>query len=149
MKKIIIIALIALLNASFACAKSLVLTLSDGSSVYYQLGGDTEPVLRFSASGVVIEADSYQFSEFSNFVISDNDKPTGVDEVEVKAPSFQDGKIVIPSVYKNIQLYDCNGSQCQADVTTTDEYSSLDMSSLSAGIYIVKVGNNSFKILCK
>ena len=51
-----------------AGAKSVVFTLNDGTLVYYLLGGEVAPVMRFGDEGTLtINADSYEVSGIKNF----------------------------------------------------------------------------------
>ena len=57
-KRAFISILCALLVSSAAYAKSLVITLTDGTLVYYLLGSDTNPKLHFVDGGIMINADN-------------------------------------------------------------------------------------------
>jgi len=60
-------------------AKSLVITLSDGTLVYYLLSNDKSPVMRMVPGGFTVNSDTYQFSEVKNFYISQTDDPNPVE----------------------------------------------------------------------
>ena len=60
-------------------AKSLVITLKDGTLVYYLLNSDKSPVMRMVPGGFTVNKDSYKFSEVKNFYISPTDDPNPVE----------------------------------------------------------------------
>ena len=76
MKKLTILCLLCLASMG-AMAKSLVLTLSDGTLVYYLLGGETDPRMRFVEGKIEVNTDVYQISGIKNFYISNEDDPVG------------------------------------------------------------------------
>ena len=66
MKKLTILCLLCLASMG-AMAKSLVLTLSDGTLVYYLLGGETDPRMRFVEGKIEVNTDVYEISGIKNF----------------------------------------------------------------------------------
>ena len=58
---------LAIVNLS---ARSIVLTLKDGTHVYYLLGGESRPVLKFVDGNIVVNTDRYEFGDIKNFYIS-------------------------------------------------------------------------------
>ena len=71
MKKFRVIILMALtLITGSISAKSVVFTLSDGTQVYYLIGGGSNPIMTFENGSVTVNSDTYQISDIVNFYIS-------------------------------------------------------------------------------
>lgn len=120
MKKFYLLGLAFL--ASFAVeAKSLVITLSDGSLVYYLLSNDNAPMMRRVEGGFMVNGDTYAFRDVKNFYISTSDDPTDINK---------DGKFTLDDVAALVQKYlesptkvkdydvDGDGKLTLGDVTT-------------------------------
>ena len=65
--------MIVLMSVCMASAKSVVFTLSNNTKVYYLLGGEKNPVMKFVDGKLVVNTDTYEFSKIKNFVISEED----------------------------------------------------------------------------
>ena len=59
MKKLALSLSLFFLACMTATAKSVVFTLSNGTKIYYLLGGETNPVMRFVDGKITVNADSY------------------------------------------------------------------------------------------
>lgn len=137
MKKTFLLSIIFALALSMQ-AKSLVITLDDGTDVYYLLGGDEDPVMKFVDGKVVIKTDSYEFSNIKKFYISQTDDPVGI-----KAETlYLKGD-------KTIEVYSLDGKKMDIDTTATDAISTVNTSPLPKGVYIIKIGNQQMKVLKK
>lgn len=137
MKKTFLLSIIFALALSMQ-AKSLVITLDDGTDVYYLLGGDEDPVMKFIDGKVVIKTDSYEFSNIKKFYISQTDDPVGI-----KAETlYLKGD-------KTIEVYSLDGKKMDIDTTATDAISTVNTSPLPKGVYIIKIGNQQMKVLKK
>ena len=137
MKKTFLLSIIFALALSMQ-AKSLVITLDDGTDVYYLLGGDEDPVMKFVDGKVVIKTDSYEFSNIKKFYISQTDDPVGI-----KAETlYLKGD-------KTIEVYSLDGKKMDIDTTTTDAISAVNTSPLPKGVYIIRIGNQQMKVLKK
>lgn len=133
-----------------ANAKSLVFTLSDGTLVYYLLGGETNPVMKFVDGKIVVNTDTYEFTNVSNFYISDTDDPTAVNSLETKSEaSFKGNTLVVKGGNAVVKVYSVNGSEVEASVNKADGYITIDLNPLQKGNYVVKVGASSFKVMKK
>ena len=124
--------------ALIANAKSLVITLADGTEVYYLLGGEKDPVMTFTNGKVVLNANTYEISNIQKFHISQTDDPTGI-----KTESFY-----VKNDQK-IEVYSLDGKKMDIDTTHADGISAVNASTLPQGVYIVKVGNQQMKVLKK
>ena len=120
MKKLYLLGL-ALLTSFAVEAKSLVITLSDGSLVYYLLSNDNAPTMRIVEGGFMVNGDTYAFKDVKNFYISTTDDPTDIDK---------DGRFTLNDVAELMRKYlesptrvkdydvDGDGSLTLGDVTT-------------------------------
>ncbi len=124
-------------------AKSLVITLADGTEVYYLLGGDVNPVMKFKDGKVTVNADAYEISDIRKFVISQTDDPSGI-----KAETFYvKGK-------QDIEVFTLDGKKVDTIRPTKlqskeDAMSSLSLTTLPKGVYVLKVGEATMKVLKK
>lgn len=150
MKKRMFISLAcALLLSGAAYAKSLVLTLSDGTLVYYLLGGDTNPKLQFVEGGFMLNADNYGFANVKNFYISATDDPSGIENVLAEGGvEMHDNLLVIPMA-TTVQVFSAAGKRVEAKVTCLSGYMTVDLAALPQGAYIVKLGAASVKVMKK
>lgn len=132
-----------------ASAKSVVFTLSDGTLVYYLLGGETNPVMKFVDGKVVVNADTYEFSEVKNFYISATDDPTFVEEIKALPSKFDGKTLVVPTENANVAVFDASSKKVKASISVANGSTLVDLSSLPKGVYIIKVGKSSIKVMCK
>lgn len=152
MKKLIIFFALMTMFMS-ASAKSVVFTLQDGTLVYYLLGGETNPMMRFVDGKVTVNADTYEISDIKNFYISAEDDPniTSIENVfSQNAKQFNGNVFVLKTTdAKAVKVYSANGAQVEAPVNQASGYLSVDLNTLQKGTYIIKVGESSFKVLKK
>lgn len=135
-----------LLSALQVQAKSLVLTLVDGTSLYYLLGGETNPVMRFSEdSGFSVNADNYEFSGVKNFYISTTDASC-ISKTKISKTSFHSGFLSINAA--SVAVFTLDGKNVDVISEKSGDMITIDMSSLPKGIYVIKAGKSSFKV-CK
>lgn len=150
MKKRMFISLAcALLLSGAAYAKSLVLTLGDGTLVYYLLGGEVNPKLHLTDDGLIVNADSYQFGDVKNLYISNEDDPNGIERVLAgEGVEMRDNLLVIPTA-KAVQVYSATGKRVEAKVDVHSGYTTVDLAALPQGAYIVSMGDTSIKVMKK
>lgn len=137
------------LSISALTAKSLVMTLTDGTLVYYLLGGDVNPMLRFVDGGVTVNTDAYSFSNLKNFYISLTDDPNGIEHKLAEAKvSFSHHVLAIPSVNAEpAMVFSVDGTRVYPVVRSEAGFLFVDLSYLPQGIYAVKVGDTSLKVV--
>lgn len=147
MKRLVTL-MIVLASVCMASAKSVVFTLSDGTLVYYLLGGETNPIMRFVDDKVVVNADTYEFSGIKNFYISNEDDPNAIENVLAKSSIKYDGNTVVVSAAKGktVKVFAVNGTEVKAPISTAKGYAAVDMSGLQKGTYIISVGSSSIKV---
>ncbi len=127
-------------------AKSLVLVLADGTEAYYNI--DTQSAIMHLVDGnVVIETDSYQFSDIKRFFISNDDAPSAIGNIDASKPISQDGILYIPNQDSAI-LYTIDGKQVAISQNGTDTQS-FNMGYLPTGTYLVKTKKATLKFTKK
>lgn len=142
MKKLLFI-IVLMVAAVTVQAKSLVITLADGTEVYYLLGGDVNPVMKFKDGKVTVNADAYEISDIKKFVISQTDDPSCI-----KAETFYvKGK-------QDIEVFSLDGKKVDTIKSTSlqskeDAISSLSLTTLPKGVYVLKIGSATMKVLKK
>lgn len=151
MKKITLSLIFLCLACLTAMAKSVVFTLANDTKVYYLLGGETAPMMRFADGKLTVNADSYEFTDIKNFYISAEDDPTGIENMlKERNFSFHGGTVVVQAAdAKNAAVFTLDGKAMQADTTKDGDIFTIDLNALPAGNYIVKVGKAAFKITKK
>lgn len=133
-------------------AKSLVLTLSDGTLVYYLLGGETNPMMRFTDGKITVDTDEYSISGIKNFYISEEDDPNAIESLrsDKNNAKFQNNTLIVKSgASKSVKVYTMSGAEVEADINTTGKMTSVGIGNLPKGAYVIKIGNSSFKVLKK
>lgn len=147
MKRLVTL-MIVLASVCMASAKSVVFTLSDGTLVYYFLGGETNPIMRFVDDKVVVNADTYEFSGIKNFYISNEDDSNAIENVLAKSGIKYDGNTVVVGAAKGktVKVFAVNGTEVKAPISTAEGYAAVDMSGLQKGTYIISVGSSSIKV---
>lgn len=150
-KKTMLAALFSAVTFLPTSAKSLVLTLADGSEVYYLLGGETNPMMKFIDGAVYINADEYSFSGIEKFCISQTDDPNGIEATasEKNGISIQKGAIYMKTAAKaeGISIYAANGSKIDAKIEKSGDIVTVSTVSIPKGIYIIKAGDSSVKFI--
>ncbi|MBE6292021.1 MAG: T9SS type A sorting domain-containing protein [Bacteroidales bacterium] len=146
-KRAFISILCALLVSSAAYAKSLVITLTDGTLVYYLLGSDTNPKLHFVDGGIMINADNYALEGVKNFYISNEDDPNAIKDVFTDDKmEIRDNVLIIPST-ETVSVYTTAGKQVQANSRLMSNKTIIDLNALPQGSYVINIGKTSFKIM--
>ncbi len=152
MKKNILLLLICLLaSMGTATAKSIVFTMQNGTLVYYLLGGETNPMLRFVDGKVTVDADEYSLSDIKNFYISSTDDPNSIESVLTKQDiSYNANTLVINSSNAGtVKVYSISGAQVNAEIQKSGDIITVDLNPLDKGTYIINAGGSSFKVMKK
>jgi len=145
MKKLVI--MIMLIAAAIpAAAKSLVVVLDDGTEVYYQIGGEKDPVMTRTQGTVTVNADTYEMSAFSRFYISSADAPSAVGDAKAAKTRFDGGTLYVTTADKPVAVYRPDGSKVRVRQSHGDGWTALSLEPLRSGTYIVRVGESSLKI---
>lgn len=150
MKKLAFLSFMCLVSLT-TMAKSVVFTLSDGTKVYYLLGGETNPVLRFVDGKMKVDADLYELSDIKNFFISEEDDPNGIEallskqNITIKANTV----VVNSSAVKTLKVFTLSGVEVKADVQRKNDVLTVDLNSLEKGTYVISTGKSSLKVMKK
>jgi len=150
MKKLAFLSFMCLVSLT-TMAKSVVFTLSDGTKVYYLLGGETNPVLRFVDGKMKVDADLYELSDIKNFFTSEEDDPNGIEallskqNITIKANTV----VVNSSAVKTLKVFTLSGVEVKADVQRQNDVLTVDLNSLEKGTYVISTGKSSLKVMKK
>ncbi|MBO5824392.1 MAG: T9SS type A sorting domain-containing protein [Prevotella sp.] len=150
MNKRIVIAIACLLfSIGISFGKSLVLTLANNTLVYYMLGGAKNPMMRFVDSKVCVESDEYTFSNIKNFYISETDDPSGIEHLlKEQQITYKAGTLIVHTDNpESISVYTVNGMKISVPVEQAGNVVAVSMTQLPNGVYVVRVGESSFKVL--
>lgn len=134
-----------------ATAKSVVFTLKNGTLVYYLLGGETAPMLRFVDGKATINADEYTISNIKNFYISATDDPNAIENVLTEQDISYTGNtlVVKASSTKGVKVFGTNGSEVKADIQQSGDIITVNLNNLERGAYVISTGDSSFKVMKK
>ena len=146
MRKFLILSLLVLCMGAGASAKSLVLLLSDGTEVYYLLGGEADPVMKIVDGEVCVNADKYAFSGIQKFYISQTDDPSGIPGVEAGGAEMRDGVLYVRGKGA-VRVFTADGRAVGAGVSADGGVTSVDMNALPQGVYVLSVNGKSMKFL--
>lgn len=149
MNKRIVIAIACLLfSIGISFGKSLVLTLANNTLVYYMLGGAKNPMMRFADGKVCVESDEYTFSNIKNFYISEADDPSGIEHLlKEQQITYKAGTLIVHTDSpESISVYTVNGMKISVPVEQAGNVVAVSMTQLPNGVYVVRVGESSFKV---
>ena len=149
MNKRIVIAIACLLfSIGISFGKSLVLTLANNTLVYYMLGGANNPMMRFADGKVCVESDEYTFSNIKNFYISETDDPSGIEHLlKEQQITYKAGTLIVHiDSPESISVYTVNGMKISVPVEQAGNVVAVSMTQLPNGVYVVRVGESSFKV---
>lgn len=150
MNKRIVIAIACLLfSIGISFGKSLVLTLANNTLVYYVLGGDKNPMMRFADGKVCVNSDEYAFSNIKNFYISETDDPSGIEHLlKEQQITYKAGTLIVHTDSpESIGVYNANGMKVSVPVEQSGDAVAVSLNQLPKGVYVVRVGESSFKVL--
>jgi len=145
MKRLLI--LLALMAGTLSLsAKSLVLLMTDGTKIYYLLGGEVNPKMTMNDGEVTVNTDKYVFSNIERFYISDTDDPLlAIDDARAEG-SWKDGVFYVKTA-SAVQVYTVDGRLVDASVAPQGALKAVDTSRLPAGTYVLRVGDKSMKFM--
>ena len=150
MNKRIVIAIACLLfSIGISFGKSLVLTLANNTLVYYVLGGDKNPMMRFADGKVCVNSDEYAFSNIKKFYISETDDPSGIEHLlKEQQITYKAGMLIVHTDKpESIGVYNANGMKVSVPVEQSGDVVAVSLNQLPKGVYVVRVGESSFKVL--
>ena len=142
-KKVILICTLALLTSMSANARSLVLVLSDSTKIYFLL--DDKPVLRMVDGKVLIDTQAFSFEDVDHFYISQTDDPSSIEAVLAERKVKFEGNTLVVDGDKAVEVYAVNGTKMKVKMSKSAGVTMVNTEDLVKGVYIVKIGNTSFK----
>lgn len=149
--RIISVIVCMLLTMGLSYGKSLVLTLSNKTLVYYLLDDTKSPVMRFTDGKIVVETDEYVLGDIKNFYISEKDDPNSIDKLLRESKiSYKSGMFILQSdtdISGPVAVYAINGMKADAVVERTENIVTVCLETLPQGTYVICVGKSSFKVI--
>lgn len=131
-----------------ASAKSVVFTLSDGTLVYYLLGGEVSPKMYFKEGKAIVNADEYEISDIKNFYISSTDDPNSIEQVLSRASVMAKGNtfFITSPESKTVKVHSVKGDEVKAGIERVGDVVSVCLDNQAKGIYIISIGTSSMKV---
>lgn len=120
-------------------AKSLVLTLNNGSRVYYKIDTNQTPRMTMQGQTFTLNGETFEFEEIRSFRISTTDYSgeSGTREGATSIISIKGDIIALPDSWI---LYNIHGQQLGQGSE------SLDLSDYPEGTYLISYGTQTLKI---
>lgn len=157
MRKLITSILLAVItttatHAQDATTTGLVLQLTTGETATFVL--DEQPKITFTADNLVITSPTYtteyplaglQRYTFKQVPASHITSPTADNRPSI---TQTDGQIILDNLPAGtaVTVYSIDGMALSAPTTAPDGRATIDTSTLTSGVYIIKYGNKSLKI---
>lgn len=127
MKNIVLLFILLFCTLQNGWSRCLRLTLNNGAKVYYQLGGEKSPCLRFGESDMTLDDDNYQFDGIAYFEILEEDAPTDLKRID--ASLSLDGA-------DEVHVFTLDGKE-------------VDAQRLEKGIYVLQAGKSTIRLVKK
>jgi len=131
-------------------AEVLTLTLKSGQQVSFELS--KRPEVTFAEEKLTIKAEEaqveYTFAEIDGFGFETIE--TGIRQLrngEVRFRATGAGEWTVDGCQGQMTVSDLSGKQCLVVSHTADGHAVLSLASLPAGVYIVNIGSETFKIV--
>ena len=134
-----------------ASAKSFVLTLKDGTKVYFAVTIDKSAVMDISKGNITIEdKNTYTFEQVKSFVLSNENDPNAINDVEMDGgASYKANTLVVPGNLNTVKVYDASGAQVEANISESNGRVIVNLNNMNKGVYVVSTGSTSFKVIKK
>ena len=147
--RIIALAAFLFLAIGMLSAKSLVLTLKNDTRVYYLLGGETNPKMRFINGDIIVNADRYEFSNIKNFYISETDDPSGIEQTtQGAAAKFYNNSVIFEADKPlSVRVYSSDGREVRVRPIQMEGQTIVNLHTLPQGAYIITTGDATLKIV--
>lgn len=135
------------INLSALAFDSVILWLKDGSRVIVPFSD--KPEITFNGDQISVNNRIFNFSELSKYTIDDTSSINliGTDGKEISVD--ENGDVIICSSLKagEISVYGTDGIRHECEVITLGNGNlKISLSALSPQVYIIKAGNNTFKM---
>lgn len=97
----------------------------------------------------MLNADNYGFANVKNFYISNEDDPSGIENVLAEGGvEMQGNQLVIPSE-EPVKVFTTAGKEVKAETRVVSGNTIVTLSTLPQGVYVVNAGCASVKIMKK
>lgn len=127
---------------AWAEGSALLITFKDGRTAAYVLS--QKPTLTFGDATLNIATEDasteYQRADISKFGFVDADEVSGIGQLTQGSTQFEYRNGVIRATGGSVQVYSLNGQ------LLTSGGSTVQVSTLPAGVYVVKMNNQTIKI---
>ena len=147
MKKIALSLLVALscISAKAADGKSLFVSFNDGSKIEFALS--TLPEVTFGNDKMTVTSTattaSYELRKVSTFTYGTT---TGIKQVENNKFAFEGDRIIVDGTHNQVSAYALDGKAVSLSSIITGDKTIISLDSLTHGVYIIKINNESIKI---
>ena len=129
-------------------ARKLVVTLLDGTQVFYSITDNDRPVMEFADGVVTVKADSFSFGDIREFrLVKDDDAVRGI-SADQSGLRLEHGRIYLNQA-SAVSVFSLKGQRIEVPVSVQDKLTVLDVSALPAGVYVIKTDKTSFKFVKK
>lgn len=129
-------------------ARKLVVTLLDGTQVFYSITDNDRPVMEFADGVVTVKADSFSFGDIREFrLVKDDDAVRGISAGQ-SGLRLDHGRIYLNQV-SAVSVFSLKGQRVEVPTSLQDQLTVLDVSALPTGVYVIKTDKTSFKFVKK
>ncbi|MBO4663202.1 MAG: T9SS type A sorting domain-containing protein [Bacteroidaceae bacterium] len=151
MRKFLLTLVLMTAGVFSASAKSLVLTLKDGTKVYFLITDSSYPMMKIKDGEITLgDEHKYTFPELATFVVSNTDDPNGVEDVEVaQAHTYKSNTLVFAGDANKVKVYNVSGAQVDALISENNGSVAVNLNNLPNGAYVISTGSTSFKVVKK
>lgn len=130
-----------------AGARSVVFVLKDSTKVYYVVS-EGKPIIKLNKKGFSVDNDSYLFSSFDRFCLTNDDTPSSVDHFLADGLRFENGAFIAETTMP-VAVYTVDGKQVDVSQHRAGNHVAVDTSSLQPGIYLLRLGRETIKFVKK
>ena len=151
MRKVLLTLILATAGILSGSAKSLVLTLKNGTKVYFLITSTSYPMMKIKDGEITLgDEHRYTFPELASFVVSNTDDPNGVENVESNPThTYKSNTIIFAGNADKVNVFNASGAQVEAEVSENDGRVAVNLNELPNGVYVVNTGSTSFKVIKK
>ena len=129
-------------------ARKLVVTLLDGTQVFYSITDTDRPVMEFADGMVTVKADSFSFGDIREFRLAKDDDAVKGLSADLSGLRLDHGRIYLNQA-SAVSVFSLKGQRVEVPASVQDRLTVLDVSALPAGVYVIKTDRTSFKFVKK
>jgi hypothetical protein len=100
---------------------------------------------------ITVNADEYEVSGIKNFYISEEDDPTDIKGADAEGKFTYGANTLVVKAGESavVKVYGVSGAEVEAEIVKAGGAVSVNLNNLERGVYVVKVGKASFKVIKK